>query len=181
MPCKQAEDCERRVRTSEAAKPGLGRATRCGGRGAVGATSRAPRARRRHRRISTLPFSPLLPSRALAGISVTAFGAFGAVSATLTRHHKQLTCLTLRVSHRAWIEPGEWLNTSELQSLIVELFFLLCCFSRVSHITVTHGLLALSARPPWLPNNGPHRIQRREWGELFPQALLPRKGFGAFH
>jgi hypothetical protein len=40
MPCKQAEDCERRVRTSEAAKPGLGRATRRGGRGAVGATSR---------------------------------------------------------------------------------------------------------------------------------------------
>ena len=39
------------------------------------------------------------------------FGAFGAVSATLTRHHKQLSCLTLRVSHRAWIEPGEWLNT----------------------------------------------------------------------
>jgi hypothetical protein len=33
MPCKQAEDCERRVRTSEAAKPGLGRATRRGGRG----------------------------------------------------------------------------------------------------------------------------------------------------
>ena len=44
------------------------------------------------------------------------FGAFGAVSATLTRHHKQLSCLTLRVSHRAWIEPGEWLSTSELQS-----------------------------------------------------------------
>jgi hypothetical protein len=41
----------------------------------------------------------------------SAFGAFGAVSVTLTRHHKQLSCLTLRVSHRAWIEPGEWLNT----------------------------------------------------------------------
>ena len=46
MPCKHADDCERRVRTSEAAKPGLDRATQCGGRGAVGATSRAPRARR---------------------------------------------------------------------------------------------------------------------------------------
>ena len=43
--------------------------------------------------------------------SAFAFGAFGAVSVTLTRHHKQLSCLTLRVSHRAWIEPGEWLNT----------------------------------------------------------------------
>ena len=44
------------------------------------------------------------------------FGAFGAVSATLTRHHKQLSCLTLRVSHRAWIEPGEWLNTKPSSS-----------------------------------------------------------------
>ena len=45
-----------------------------------------------------------------------AFGAFGAVYATRTSHHKQLSCLTLRVSHRVWIEPEEWLNTSELQS-----------------------------------------------------------------
>ena len=45
-------------------------------------------------------------------------GAFGAVYATRTRHHKQLSCLTLRVSHRVWIEPEEsqWLSTSELQS-----------------------------------------------------------------
>ena len=43
--------------------------------------------------------------------AVYTFGAFGAVSLPLTSHHKQLSCLTLRVSHRAWIEPGEWLNT----------------------------------------------------------------------
>ena len=40
------------------------------------------------------------------------FGAFGAVYVTRTRHHKQLSCLTLRVSHRVWIEPEEWLSTS---------------------------------------------------------------------
>ena len=44
------------------------------------------------------------------------FGAFGAVSLPLTRHHKQLSCLTLRVSHRAWMEPGEWLNTKPSSS-----------------------------------------------------------------
>ena len=46
----------------------------------------------------------------------TAFGAFGAVTLARTSHHKQLPCLTLRVSHRAWIEPGEWLSTTKLQS-----------------------------------------------------------------
>ena len=39
-----------------------------------------------------------------------AFGAFGAVSLSRTSHHKQLSCLTLRVSHRVWIEPEEWLS-----------------------------------------------------------------------
>jgi hypothetical protein len=57
---------------------------------------------------------------AFGAVSVTrtslSFGAFGAVTAPRTSHHKQLSCLTLRVSHRAWIEPGEWLSTSELQS-----------------------------------------------------------------
>ena len=38
MPCKHVDDCERRVRMSEAAKPGPCRAMRRGGRGAVGAT-----------------------------------------------------------------------------------------------------------------------------------------------
>ena len=37
-------------------------------------------------------------------------------SSIVTRSHVRnsdfrLSCLTLRVSHRAWIEPGEWLNT----------------------------------------------------------------------
>ena len=44
------------------------------------------------------------------------FGAFGVVTLTRTSPHKQLPCLTLRVSHQSWIDPGEWLNTTELQS-----------------------------------------------------------------
>jgi hypothetical protein len=48
--------------------------------------------------------------------SLDQFGAFGAVTLARTSPHKQLPCLTLRVSHRAWTDPGEWLNTTELQS-----------------------------------------------------------------
>ena len=33
--------------------------------------------------------------------------------------HKQLPCLTLRVSHRAWKEPGGWLNTYRRSSVAV--------------------------------------------------------------
>jgi hypothetical protein len=57
MPCKHVDYCERRVRMSEATKPGPGSAMRHGGRGAVSTTSRAPRARRGHHHISTLQFS----------------------------------------------------------------------------------------------------------------------------
>jgi len=35
---------------------------------------------------------------------------------TRTSPHKQLPCSTLRVSHWAWTEPGEWLSTTKLQS-----------------------------------------------------------------
>ena len=70
--------------------------------------------------LSVRYFTPHLPSNCRAATfghqyprkhSSFTFGAFGAVSVTRTSHHKQLSCLTLRVSHRAWIEPGEWLNT----------------------------------------------------------------------
>ena len=49
---------------------------------------------------------------------VVKFGAFGAVSASRTSHHKQLpfSAHIVRVPHRAWTEPGEWLSTTELQS-----------------------------------------------------------------
>ena len=61
------------------------------------------------------------------------FGAFGAVSVTLTRHHKQLTCLTLRVSHWVWIQPEEWLSTAELQSKRSNPFWCIWCSIFIPH------------------------------------------------
>jgi hypothetical protein len=61
-------------------------------------------------------FGHMEPDNSNVTYGLRCFGAFGAVSVTLTRHHKQLSCLTLRVSHRAWIEPGEWLNTKPSSS-----------------------------------------------------------------
>ena len=94
------------------------------------------------------------------------FGAFGAVSATLTRHHKQLSCLTLRVSHRAWTGPAFGAFGAVSVTLTRHHKQLSCLTLRVSHRAWIEPGEWLNTKPSTSPR-GATPTHAGRWGSAW--------------